>query len=147
MPIVSKTIEVSAPPELVVAIVIDYEVYPQWNKEITEVEILERLPDGRPRIVRLRVETNGMSSTNVAEIAYLNAAQVATRLLESDIFEKQEQTFSIVPMGPTCLLTVDMDVETKLPIPKAMVKTLADQVLGHLADGLKARAEQLTANP
>ncbi|WP_255485628.1 SRPBCC family protein [Mycobacteroides sp. LB1] len=145
MPVVSQTVEVVAPPQVIVSIVTNYEAYPEWNKEITSVDILERLPDGRPRIVRLKVETSGMSSTNVAEIAYLNAAQVATRLLESDIFEKQEQTFSIVPMGPTCLLTVDMDVETKLPIPKPMVKKLANQVLEHLAEGLKTRAEQIAS--
>ena len=145
MPVVSQTVEVAAPPQVIVSIVTNYEAYPEWNKEISSVEILDRLPDGRPRIVRLRVEMTGMASTNVAEIAYLNAAQVATRLLESDIFEKQEQTFSIVPMGPTCLLTVDMDVETKLPIPKPMVKKLANQVLEHLAEGLKGRAEQIAS--
>ncbi|MBN7462334.1 cyclase, partial [Mycobacteroides abscessus subsp. abscessus] len=59
--------------------------------------------------------------------------------------EKQEQTFSIVPMGQTCLLTVDMDVETKLPIPKPMVKKLANQVLEHLAEGLKGRAEAIAS--
>lgn len=145
MPVVSQTVEVAAPPQVIVSIVTNYEAYPEWNKEITSVEILDRLPDGRPRIVRLKVEMTGMASTNIAEIAYLNAAQVATRLLESDIFEKQEQTFSIVPMGPTCLLTVDMDVETKLPIPKPMVKKLANQVLEHLAEGLKNRAEQIAS--
>ncbi|MBB4854197.1 ribosome-associated toxin RatA of RatAB toxin-antitoxin module [Mycobacteroides chelonae] len=145
MPVVSQTVEVAAPPQVIVSIVTNYEAYPEWNKEITSVEILNRLPDGRPHIVRLKVEMTGMSTTNVAEIAYLNAAQVATRLLESDIFEKQEQTFSIVPMGPTCLLTVDMDVETKLPIPKPMVKKLANQVLEHLAEGLKGRAEAVAS--
>lgn len=145
MPVVSQTVEVAAPPQVIVSIVTNYEAYPEWNKEIASVDILQRLPDGRPHIVRLKVETSGMSSTNVAEIAYLNAAQVATRLLESDIFEKQEQTFSIVPMGQTCLLTVDMDVETKLPIPKPMVKKLANQVLEHLAEGLKGRAEAIAS--
>lgn len=145
MPIVSKTVEVAAGPGLIVAIVVDYEAYPQWNEEIAAVEILERLPDGRPIKVRMRVELTGMSSTNIIEIAYLNEAQVATRVVESDIFAKQEQTFSIVPMGPTCLLTVDMDVEAKLPIPAPMVKKLANQVLEHLADNLKARAEELAS--
>lgn len=145
MPVVSQTVEVAAPPQVIVSIVTNYEAYPEWNKEITSVDILQRLPDGRPQIVRLKVETSGMSSINVAEIAYLNASQVATRLLESDIFEKQEQTFSIVPMGPTCLLTVDMDVEIKLPIPKPMVKKLANQVLEHLAEALKSRSEQIAS--
>ena len=36
---------------------------------------------------------------------------------QGDLFDKQEQVFSVVAMGPTSLLTVDLDVEAKLPVP------------------------------
>jgi hypothetical protein len=49
-------------------------------------------------------------------------------------------------MGGTSLLTVDLDVETKMAIPKAMVKKITGQALDHLADNLRARAEQLAAS-
>jgi hypothetical protein len=52
-----------------------------------------------------------------------------------------------VPIGATSLLTVDLDVETKLPIPKQMVKKAISDTLDYLADNLKARAEQLAASP
>jgi hypothetical protein len=45
------------------------------------------------------------------------------------------------------LLTVDFDVETKLPIPNTMVKKAIGDTLDYLADNLKARAEQLAASP
>jgi hypothetical protein len=44
-------------------------------------------------------------------------------------------------------LTVDLDVETKLPFPKAMVQKAIADTLDYLADNLKARAEQLAASP
>ena len=43
------------------------------------------------------------------------------------------------------LLTVDFDVETKLPMPKMMVKKAIGDTLDYLADNLKSRAEQLAA--
>ena len=49
-------------------------------------------------------------------------------------------------MGPTSLLTVDLEVETKMPIPKPMVKKAIGDTLEYLADNLKARAEQLAAS-
>lgn len=49
-------------------------------------------------------------------------------------------------MGPTSLLTVDLDVETKLPIPQPMVKKAIGDTLDYLAGNLKTRAEQLDAN-
>ena len=51
----------------------------------------------------------------------------------------------MVPIGPTSLLTVDLDVETKLPFPKPMVKKAIGDTLDYLAGNLKARAEQLAA--
>ena len=44
-------------------------------------------------------------------------------------------------------MTVDFDVETKLPIPNTMVKKAIGDTLDYLADNLKARAEQLAASP
>jgi hypothetical protein len=50
-----------------------------------------------------------------------------------------------VETGATSLLTVDMDVETEMPIPAPMVKQLANNVLDYLADNLKQRAEELSS--
>ena len=56
MPLVSKTVEVEAPAEKIMAIVADFEAYPQWNPEIKGCWILARYDDGRPSQLRLDVE-------------------------------------------------------------------------------------------
>ena len=43
--------------------------------------------------------------------------------------------------APTSLLTVDLDVETKMAVPKTMVKKVIGDALDYLADNLKNRAE------
>jgi hypothetical protein len=48
-------------------------------------------------------------------------------------------------MGPTALLTVDLDVEITMPVPAMMVKKVVGDALDHLADNLKKRAEALAA--
>ena len=65
---------------------------------------------------------------------------------QGELFKKQEQLFSVVEMGASSLLTVDIDVEPSLPVPAPMVKSLLNNVLDHLADNLKQRAEQLAAS-
>ena len=63
---------------------------------------------------------------------------------QGEHFSRQHQLFSVVAMGPrTSLLTVDMDVETTLPVPAAMVKKVVNDALDHLAGNLKTRAESL----
>jgi hypothetical protein len=48
-------------------------------------------------------------------------------------------------MGPSSLLTVDLDVEISLPVPNVMMKKIVNEALDHLADNLKSRAEHLAS--
>ena len=145
MPLVSKTVEVAAPSELIMAIVADFEAYPQWNREVKGCWVLARYDDGRPSQLRLDVEVQGIAGTYITAVYYPNPAQIYTILQQGDLFEKQEQTFSVVPIGAQSLLTVDLDVETKMAVPKMMVKKVINEALDYLADNLKARAEQQAA--
>jgi ribosome-associated toxin RatA of RatAB toxin-antitoxin module len=145
MPIVSKTVEVAARPETVMSIVADFEAYPQWNEEIKGCWVLARYDDGRPSQLRLDVAVSGMDGSYVCAVYYPSPAEIYTVLQQGDLFSKQQQNFSVVPMGATSLLTVDFDVETKQAIPKAMVKKVVSDALDYLADNLKKRAEQLSA--
>ena len=138
MPLVSKTVEVDAPAESIMSIVADFEAYPEWNEEIKGCWVLARYGDGRPSQLRLDVVVQGQS------VYYPTPNEIFTVLQQGDHFEKQEQKFSVVPIGPTSLLTVDLDVETKLPFPKPMVKKAIGDTLDYLAGNLKTRAEQLT---
>jgi ribosome-associated toxin RatA of RatAB toxin-antitoxin module len=143
MPVVSKTVEVAAPAEAILAIVADFEAYPQWNPEIKGCWILARYDDGRPSQLRLDVEVQGQAGVFITAVYYPAENQIYTVLQQGDLFDKQEQTFSVVAMGPVSLLTVDFDVEVKLPIPKPMVKKAIGDTLDYLAENLKTRAEQL----
>jgi ribosome-associated toxin RatA of RatAB toxin-antitoxin module len=145
MPLVSKTVEVSAPADAILGIVRDFEKYPEWNPEIKGCWILARYDDGRPSQLRLDVEVQGQAGTFITAVYYPGENEIFTMLQQGDHFDKQEQKFSVVPMGPTSLLTVDLDVETKLAIPKPMVKKAIGDTIDYLADNLKARAEQLSA--
>ncbi len=147
MPLVSKTVEVAASAEAIMAIVADFESYPLWNEEIKGCWVLARYEDGRPSQLRLDVVIQGQAGTFITAVYYPGESQIYTVLQQGDHFDKQEQKFSVVAMGATSLLTVDLDVETKLPFPKPMVKKAIGDTLDYLADNLKARAEQLAASP
>lgn len=145
MPLVSKTVEVTAAAETIMAIVADFERYPEWNDEIKGCWVLARYDDGRPSQLRLDVVVQGQSGTFITAVYYPGENQIYTVLQQGDFFTKQEQRFSVVAMGPTSLLTVDLDVEVKMAVPAAMVKKVVGDALDYLAENLKARAEQLAA--
>ncbi|MFZ1178951.1 MAG: SRPBCC family protein [Mycobacterium sp.] len=146
MPVLSKTVEVSAGAASIMAIVADFEAYPLWNEGIKGLWVLARYDDGRPSQLRLDTDVQGMQSTFVQAVYYPGENQIQTVLQQGDLFTKQEQLFSVVETGASSLLTVDLDVETALPVPAPMVKSLVSNVLDRLAENLKQRAEQLAAN-
>ncbi|MDR3659742.1 MAG: SRPBCC family protein [Mycobacterium sp.] len=146
MPIVSKTVEVSAPAAHILAIVADFEAYPEWNEEATGAWVLHRYDDGRPSQLRLDTKIQGQEGTFIQAVYYPGDNQIQTVMQQGPLFSKQEQMFSAVEVGLTTLLTVDMDVEVTLPIPAVMVKKVASDALEHLAANLKTRAEQLASS-
>jgi len=146
MPVLSKTVEVSADPASIMAIVGDFEAYPQWNEGIKGLWVLARYDDGRPSQLRLDTEVQGVVGTFIQAVYYPAANQIHTVLQQGDLFTKQEQLFSVVETGVSSLLTVDVDVETSMPVPAPMVKSLMGNVLDRLAENLKQRAEQLSSN-
>lgn len=144
MPLVSKTVEVSAHSAAILQIVADFEAYPEWNDEVKGVYILARYNDGRPSQLRIDTEIQGQRGTYIQAVYYPGPAQIQTVMQQGELFSKQDQLFSVVDMGPSSLLTVDLDVETSIPgVPALMVKKLVNDALDHLAGNLKTRAEQL----
>ena len=143
MPVISKTVEVAAAPETIMSIVADFEAYPRWNEEVKGCWVLARYDDGRPSQLRVDVSIQGMHGTYICAVYYPGPAEIYTVLQQGDLFSKQQQNFSVVGMGATSLLTVDLDVETKMTIPKSMVKKVVNDALDYLADNLKKRAESI----
>lgn len=145
MPLVSKTLEVGADAPSILAIVADFESYPQWNDEVKGVWVLARYDDGRPSQLRIDTAVAGFEGTYIQAVYYPGPGQIQTVMQQGELFSKQNQLFSVVEMGPTSLLTVDLDVETSVAVPNVMMKKLVNDALDHLADNLKARAEQLSS--
>ena len=144
MPLVSKTVEVSAHAAAILGIVADFESYPQWNDEVKGVWVLARYDDGRPSQLRIDTAIQGFEGTFIQAVYYPGPGQIQTVMQQGELFTKQNQLFSVVDMGPLSLLTVDLDVETSLALPSVMVKKLVNDALDHLAGNLKARAEALS---
>lgn len=147
MPLVSKTLEVAADAQTILAIVADFESYPQWNDEVKGVWVLARYDDGRPSQLRIDTEIQGQRGTYIQAVYYPGPTQIQTVMQQGELFTKQNQVFSVVEMGPSSLLTVDLEVEISLAVPAMMVKKLVNDALEHLAGNLKSRAEHVGGGP
>lgn len=146
MPVLSKTVEVGAEAGSLMAIVSDFERYPEWNEGVKGCWVLARYDDGRASQLRLDMLVQGFEGTFIHAVYYPGPNQIQTVLQQGELLSKHEQLFSWVETGPTTLLTVDIDMETTMPVPAPMVKMLLNNVLEQLAENLKKRAEDVAAS-
>ncbi|MEZ0351427.1 SRPBCC family protein [Mycobacterium sp. pR1184] len=146
MPVLSKTVEVETNAAAIMDIVADFERYPEWSDGAKGCWVLARYDDGRPSQIRLDAAYQGFEGVFIQAIYYPGPNQIQTVLQQGELFKKQEQLFSVVETGASSLLTVDIDVEPSMPVPAPMVKMMLNNVLDHLAENLKKRAEQLAAS-
>ena len=137
---------VDAAPAAVLEVIADFEQYPEWSDGVKGCWVLARYDDGRPSQLRLDAGYQGFEGTYIQAVYYPGPNQIQTVMQQGELFKKQEQLFSVVETGASSLLTVDIDVEPSLPVPAPLVKSMLNNVLDHLAENLKLRAEQLAAN-
>ncbi|MGI9125774.1 MAG: SRPBCC family protein, partial [Mycobacterium sp.] len=107
MALVSKTLEVEADASTILAIVADFETYPEWNEEVKAVYILARYNDGRPSQLRIDTEIQGQPGTFIQAVFYHGPELIQTVMQQGVMFSNQEQFFSVVGMGTVRMLTVD----------------------------------------
>ncbi|MGB1223492.1 MAG: SRPBCC family protein, partial [Mycobacterium sp.] len=87
MPLVSKTVEVAAAADSIMAIVADFENYPQWNDEIKGCWVLARYDDGRPSQLRLDVVVQGLPGTFISAVYYPGDNEIFTVLQQGEHFD------------------------------------------------------------
>src|ERR1700684_2799334 len=139
MPFVSKTVEVAANAETILAIVADFESYPEWNDGVQGLWVLARYDDGRPSQLRLDAKYEAIEDSLIQAVYYPSPTQIQTVLQQGNLFKKQEQLFSVVDTGSSALLTVDLDVEPSLPIPAPLVEEVDGNGVGYLPGDLQKR--------
>ncbi|AWV47118.1 hypothetical protein JK2ML_0124 [Mycobacterium leprae Kyoto-2] len=143
MPVLSKTVEIDTDTATIMAIVTDFESYPQWHEWIKGVWVLAHYDDGRPSQLRIDINFQGMQGTYIQAVYYPGVNQIQTVMQQGDLYSKQEQLFSVTQAEGGSVLTVDLDVELTMPVPAPMVKMLLNTALDRLAEKLKLYAEHL----
>ena len=124
----SKTVEVDADAALIMEIVARLRGLPaveRGDQGSLGAGPLRRR-SAQPVAARHR-STKAFESIFIQAVYYPGDNQIQTVMQQGDLFAKQEQLFSVVRDGADHLLTVDLDVETTMPVPTPMVKKIAQQ--------------------
>lgn len=137
-----QAISIHAAPAQIMAVIADFEAYPEWARHIKSVEILAR---GGPRAERVRftIDASVFKDTYVLAYHWDGDRSVRWSLVEGEIQRTQDGSYLLEPSADGSSTTVTYQLSVDLAIPMlGMLKRRAEKVIMDTAlRELKKRVE------
>jgi ribosome-associated toxin RatA of RatAB toxin-antitoxin module len=136
------TTEVVASPAEVMAVIGDFESYPDWVGNLEDVRVLARDKRGRGTRVAFRLRTPVLTAAYT--LAYRYAARDAgvSWTYVKGTLEDLSGSYTLEPTGDdTTLVTYRLDVELGMPLPGLVKRQAAKQIVRSALSDLKRRVE------
>lgn len=138
----TQSIVVNAAPAEVMAVIADFEQYPQWVSAAKSCEVVESYPDGRARLVRFVVDAGMIKDEYTLEYQWSGDESVSWTLVRGQIQKAQQGEYRLATDGGATQVTYTLAVELNIPM-LGMFRRKAEKVIMDTAlKELKRRVER-----
>lgn len=121
--------------------IVDYETFPDWQRAVTEVDVLSRHRDGRAKEVAFQIDAEVRKVRYTLDYSYEEPHLVTWRYVEGDPKNVAGELVLENRGDGTTLATYSLAIEPGARLPDPLVKALNDQVMHGALEDLKARVE------
>ncbi len=137
-----SSITVSAPLPAVMAVIADFEAYPEWNDEVKLVEILSVYEDTeQPAEVRFVLDAGAIKDDYVLEYTWVSDSELRWVLASGTMLKAMDGVYQLTPHDDGTTVLYRLAVDVKIPMI-GMIKRKAEKVIIDRAlKGLKERVE------
>jgi carbon monoxide dehydrogenase subunit G len=143
---VTEKTTIAAPVGRVLEILLDFPRYPEWARDLKEIEELAHDDEGRATSVRFRAGGMGRSTTYTLEYDHTEPGVLAWRQTEGDITRKLDGRYVLAEHAddPAATeVTYELEVELVVPLPSFVKRRTQGKIMHAALDELKAIAEQV----
>lgn len=142
------TIEIDGSPAAIMAVIVDFDAYPEWLSDIKEIEVLERFPDGRASRVHMAVSAGPINARYTLAYTYEpNEGGVSWKFIEGSTIKDMEGEYRLQPKGDHTAVTYRLALDVAIPGPGFLKKRLLAEgekrIIDSALHGLKERVESL----
>ncbi|WP_171170688.1 SRPBCC family protein [Streptomyces sp. I05A-00742] len=144
----SSSITIEATPAEVMAVIADFDRYPEWTGEVKQAEVLEKDEKGRAAKVRLVLDAGAIKDDHTLAYSWPDTHTVSWSLVKSAMLRQLDGSYSLAPLegGRRTEATYKLTVDVKIPM-LGMIKRKAEKVIIDRAlAGLKQRVETVVAS-
>jgi carbon monoxide dehydrogenase subunit G len=139
----SGDIQIAASPAEVMAVITDYEAYPQWAIGVKKTEVTKRDAKGRPAEVAFEVSQMGVSASYTLAYRYKAAdrgVSWSTRSASGAVKDIAGE-YVLEPSGTGTKVTYRISIETAIPMIGFVKRQAERAIIGTALGGLKKRVE------
>lgn len=134
----SASIRIDAPPEAIMAVIADFEHYPEWVDSMRSAEVLTATDDGLAETVRMTLQHPLVSDTYVLRYAW-QSDHVDWQLVEGTLLKTMDGSYQLAPTGSGCTVTYRLTVDISLPMIGMFKRKAEKTIIDGALKGLKKR--------
>ncbi|MEU0570000.1 SRPBCC family protein [Nonomuraea sp. NPDC005983] len=138
----TSSITIDADRAAVMAVIADFDSYPEWAGQVKSAEVVITDPDGRPEAVRFVLDAGVISDTYTLGYTWQDDQRVTWQVSEPGrMVSELTGSYRLSDTGRGTEVTYELSVDLKVPMI-GMIKRKAEKVIVDTAlKGLKKRVE------
>ena len=135
----SASIEIAASPDAVMAVISDFEHYPEWVDSMKTAEVLTTA-SGKPRTVRMVLDHALVKDDYVLEYVW-TAQQLSWKLVKGSLLKAMDGSYALQPKGTGTTVTYTLTVDVNMPMIGMFKRKAEKTIIDGALKGLKKRVE------
>jgi len=132
----SREVVIEASPDEILDVIADVESTPSWSSQYQSAEVLDSYDDGRPRQVKMKVKSAGISDEQVVEYTWSDD-KVSWTLVSAGQLKAQDASYTLTPDGDKTKVTFDITIDLSVPLPGFILKRAMKGAMETATDGLR----------
>jgi ribosome-associated toxin RatA of RatAB toxin-antitoxin module len=136
------SIDIKATPKEIMAVIGDFEAYPDWVGNMEDAEVLERDGRGRGSVVAFRLRTPVLAAEYTLQYRYEPRAGGVSWTYREGTLDDLSGSYDLEPLDDVTRVTYRLDVELGMPLPGLLKRQAAKQIVRSALNDLKRRVEE-----
>ena len=139
----TSSIVIDAEPAAVMAVISDFDAYPDWAQGVKKAEVVAQGGDGRAEQVYFELDASPIKDAYTLQYDWHGDSSVHWTLAEGKMLKAMDGSYELADRGGSTEVTYRLAVDISIPMI-GMLKRKAEKVIIDTAlKGLKKRVESL----
>jgi ribosome-associated toxin RatA of RatAB toxin-antitoxin module len=132
----SREVTIEATPAEILDVIADVESTPTWSSQYQSADVLEAYDDGRPKRVKMKVKSVGISDEQVVDYTWTDTSASWT-LVKAGQLKSQDASYTLTPDGDKTKVKFDITLDLSVPLPGFVLKRVMKGAMETATDGLR----------